>query len=54
MKTIVTSYVCPPIPTTKFDWLACYDGEEERCQYGWGCTKEEAIADLIENWGEEP
>lgn len=47
---IVTSHIRPPIPTRSHDWCAHYDGEEERCEYGYGRTEQEAIADLTENY----
>jgi hypothetical protein len=53
MSKIIAYHALPPIPTTKFDWCAFYDGEEERCEYGWGHTEQEAIADLVENWPRE-
>lgn len=46
---IVTSHVYPPIPMRRFDWCAHREGEEERGHYGWGPTREAAIADLLEN-----
>ena len=52
---IKTECVCPPIPTRRFDWLAyddnTYDGAPDsgtRNQIGHGATKQEAIADLME------
>jgi hypothetical protein len=45
---IVTRNIYPPIPIYKFDWCAYRDGEEERGQYGYGATEQEAINDLIE------
>lgn len=53
MKKIITSHQRPPIPTRKVDWVAFYDGEEERGEYGYGETEEEAIVDLIENYPDE-
>lgn len=52
MPKIITSNVYPPIPIRKFDWLAYYDDHETGPQ-GWGMTKEEAIADLTENYPPE-
>jgi hypothetical protein len=43
---IITRLVYPPIPDRRFDWCAFYDGEEERGNYGWGRTEQEAIDDL--------
>jgi hypothetical protein len=45
---IVTNYVYPPIPTRNYDYCAFRLGQEERGNYGWGATREDAIADLIE------
>lgn len=47
-RQIKTEFVYPPIPLRQFDWCAYFDGEEEGGPYGWGHTKEEAIADLME------
>lgn len=48
MPIIIRQPVFPPIPTTKFDWCAYYDGQEELRNYGWGPTEAEAVADLQE------
>lgn len=47
---IKTTHQFPPIPIRAMDWCAYYDGEEESCQYGYGHTEREAVADLIENY----
>jgi hypothetical protein len=46
---IVTNYWAKPIPDRRFDWIAHIDGDEERGQYGYGRTEQEAIADLVNN-----
>lgn len=47
MDDIRTGHVFPPIPDRRFDWCAFHDGhEEETNRYGWGSTKDEAVADL--------
>jgi len=46
MKKIITSYTNPAIPYRGADWVAFYDGEEERGEYGFGATEAEAIQDL--------
>lgn len=47
---IITRHVCPPIPTSRFDWMAHYEGEEGECiAVGHGPTEAEAIAELREN-----
>jgi len=46
-RAIVTSFIDPPIPVRTHDWCAYRDGDEEGCRYGWGRTKEEAVADLL-------
>lgn len=51
-RRIVTSHVYPPIPDRSNDWSAHYDGDEEYGAYGWGPTKEAAIADLKDNYEE--
>jgi hypothetical protein len=47
-RPIRTQHVFPPIPIRRYDWSACRDGNEEGGPYGWGRTKEDAIADLLE------
>jgi hypothetical protein len=49
MRTIVTTYVYPPIPLRQFDWIAHYDSPEDG-PFGHGATEAEAIADLTENY----
>ena len=46
---IITHHEYPPIPIRSFDWCAYRDGREEEGNYGWGPTKEAAIADLLAN-----
>jgi hypothetical protein len=43
-------HVCPPIPVTFCDWCAFDDDkfDEEYPVVGWGKTKQEAIADLLQ------
>ncbi len=45
---IVTRHILPPIPIRSFDWCAHYEGEEERQEYGYGRTEQEAIRDLLD------
>lgn len=60
---IVTSCICPPIPTRNFDWCAVLDtyeanfigGENDEWEQGpsgYGPTEQEAISDLMEQLGE--
>ena len=51
-KKIITHFVFPPIPDRTHDWCAYYEGDEETGRYGWGETKEEAIRELKENYGD--
>lgn len=44
---IVTSHQRPPIPTSKWDWCAFFDGFEEEGCYGFGSTELEAVNDLL-------
>jgi hypothetical protein len=44
---IITSYVFPPIPVRHYDYCAFRQGTEVSGNYGWGASKEDAIADLI-------
>lgn len=53
MRKIITHNEQPPIPDRRFDWVAFYDGEEERCEYGYGITEAAAVADLVSNWGDQ-
>ena len=48
MKSIVTTFVAPPVPVRQFDWCAHYSGDEEDGHYGWGTTEQAAIEDLEE------
>lgn len=52
-RKIVTENIFPPIPDRRFDWIAYYEGEEERGRYGYGSTKDEAIAELVNDWGDD-
>jgi hypothetical protein len=45
-KKIIVTQISPPIPDSRWDWQAHWDGEEETCHTGYGATTEEAIADL--------
>ena len=46
---IRTEYICPPIPTSNFDWSAVDDDTYEPGQpTGRGATEADAIADLQE------
>ncbi|WP_181257162.1 hypothetical protein [Pseudaminobacter soli (ex Li et al. 2025)] len=53
MRKIITTHVCPPIPARSMDWSAHFDGEEERGEYGYGATEDEAVRDLIDSYGDE-
>lgn len=53
-RKIVTSYDPPPIPVRGADWCAWFDGEEEKGEYGRGRTEEEAIENLVLEYGEWP
>lgn len=50
---ITTAFWAKPIPTSAFDWLAHYDGDEPnddgQMVYGSGRTEAEAVLDLIDN-----
>jgi len=47
VSKIVTRYDPPPIPDRRFDWSAYYDPDDsEGLHYGYGSTREEALADL--------
>ena len=44
---ITVNFIHPPIPIRSFDYCAYYKDEEERGEYGYGATEQEAIDDLI-------
>jgi hypothetical protein len=46
--TIIARYDPPPIPPRQFDWSAVTDNYEPGCPIGYGRTRREAIADLLE------
>ena len=50
---IVTHHIFPPIPIRRFDWVAYFEGQEERCEYGYGSTEQEAVAELLAEYGDE-
>ncbi len=52
-RKIQTSHTYPPIPVRGFDWCAWFDGDEELGRYGYGPTEQEAIADLLDSWGDD-
>lgn len=47
---IQVSFQHPSVPVRKFDWVAFYEGEEERREYGYGSTPYMAVLDLINNY----
>lgn len=50
---IVTQYVCPPIPTRQFDWMAHIEDDEGTGPTGRGPTEAEALRDLCEQLAQE-
>jgi hypothetical protein len=50
---LVVDFIYPPIPTRAFDWCVYEDGREEAMEYGYGATREAAVADYFEQYGEE-
>lgn len=48
MGEIRTDYWRKPIPTDRFDHEAWIDGQEERYGTGFGRSRDEAIAELLE------
>ena len=50
-KVIKTEFVNPPVSLCDYDWRAWFEGEEERGQYCYGGTEEEAIANLLGQYG---
>jgi hypothetical protein len=46
---LVVTPIYPPVPSTRFDWCAYIDGQEESGRYGYGPTREAAVAELFES-----
>lgn len=53
LPEIITSFWIKPIPTNKLDWSAVLESYEGGDPIGHGATKQEAIADLLEQIGVE-
>jgi hypothetical protein len=50
---IITENPRPPVPGRECDWIAYLQGHEDQPgAWGWGATKEQAIADLFGNLSE--
>ena len=47
MKTIITNYVYPPIPTRNYDWEAYRADYNEGDLVGRGKTEKDAVRDLV-------
>jgi hypothetical protein len=52
MKTIIITYILPPIPDRSHDWCAYFDGQEEEGPYGYGPTAYEALDSLFQYFEE--
>lgn len=52
-RKIVTKNIWPPIPDRRFDWVAYFEGDEESGPRGWGSTKDQAIAELMIESGDD-
>lgn len=51
MISIVTKFNRKPDDSYQgMYWCACYDGQENTTNYGWGSTIEAAIKDLEDNY----
>ncbi len=48
-RVIVTSYVFPPIPDRRWDWVAYFDDVGPEGPTGEGPTEDTAVRDLLEN-----
>jgi len=46
--TVETEFIRPPVPSTKYDWMAYVKGEEDSMPVGYGPTEAEALRDLAE------
>lgn len=49
LEPIQTHEIRPPVPTTRFDWVAYRD--PERQPYGYGSTEAEAVRNLLDEEG---
>lgn len=45
-RTIITEFICPPIPVRHKDWCASFEDADEYGPRGYGATEMEACADL--------
>lgn len=52
-RKIMVSFEFPPIPVRHHDYCAYFDDVGPEAGQGWGATREAAISDLKENYGEE-
>lgn len=52
MAKVITEYIRPPVPSTKYDWMAYIEGEEENLT-GYGPTEAEALRNLAEQLADE-
>jgi hypothetical protein len=50
---IITNYAYPPIPIRQFDWSAITDNYEAGSPIGYGETKDQAVADLLDQLDED-
>lgn len=52
---IVVIHVYPPIPVRHHDYLAMFESDDgDSPRKGWGATQQEAIDDLLVEWGQCP
>lgn len=51
-RIITTHNACLPF-TSRFDWMAHYEGEEDFGEYGFGSSEAQAIADLAMSYPQE-
>ncbi len=48
MTRIITDYICFPAEYQHYNWCACREGKENApYSFGYGVTKEEAVADML-------
>ena len=48
MSLIITRNICPPIPTSRYDWVAYASGDEKTGPHGYGPTEAAALRELCE------
>lgn len=53
MRCLIVEHITPPIPTRECDWRAYEEWQEDGTRFGYGATREAAIASLFDQFPEE-